>query len=86
MSLLLLYLRFQMPPKPKEVKSSQCKQQYVSDGLPVKLMAHGSHPTTESIWDCALCGKDLADYLDNTLCIGELLCFGPTLSEEGLSP
>ncbi|KAK7492448.1 hypothetical protein BaRGS_00016321 [Batillaria attramentaria] len=54
------------------IAASESKFQYHADGLPVHLIAHGSHKKADQdIWFCAECGAHLAEFLKGTLRIGD---------------
>ncbi|KAK7106016.1 hypothetical protein V1264_017322 [Littorina saxatilis] len=57
--------------KPAEEGPAGLYNQYPADGLPVFLIAHGSHEkANEDVWYCKECGMELADYLTKVLKIG----------------
>ena len=50
------------------------REVYAEDGLPVFLIAHGSHKHPEKdVWYCYECGEELAKYLKDVLHIGKKL-------------
>ena len=57
--------------KPTEEGAVGPYNQYPAEGLPVFLIAHGSHEKAdEDIWYCKQCGEEVAKFLKDVLKIG----------------